>query len=235
MKTSMPPRLVKRFAQGWVLVALLALAGCAATPEMAGLDPGLFGRQAGGQVAFDGQATLLADPAALQTMVVGERLSSLVQAQVPIGRIVHEAALAAFADAFRGGVQSIDRIGSEPAPRQSPIVTVRVVNYVYRDRLLYLIPLPLPGLPMIEKRQLDVQIVADLRLLDAAGIVLWSGVYDSGIQIYDPPPGPLSWARESRLDGLTPLTHQTAYRLMQRVARDVGEWQRNVRLRERAL
>ena len=202
---------------------------------MAGLDPGLFARQAGGQVAFDGQATLLADPAELKTTVVGERLSSLVQAQVPIGRIVHEAALAAFADAFRGGVQSIDRIGSEPAPRQSPIVAVRVVNYVYRDRLLYLIPLPLPGLPMIEKRQLDVQIVADLRLLDAAGIVLWSGVYDSGIQIYDPPPGPFSWARESRLDGLTRLTHQTAYRLMQQVARDVGEWQRNERLRERAL
>ncbi len=68
-----------------------------------------------------------------------------------------------------------------------------------------------------------------------SGIVLWSGVYDSGIQIYDPPPGPFSWARESRLDGLTRLTHQTAYRLMQQITRDVGEWQRNERLRERAL
>jgi len=228
----MRPRLAALFAHVWVLIALLALAGCASAPDMARVDPGLFPRQPTAQGAFDGQVPLLTDPTALQTTVVGERLSSLVQVQVPIGRIVHEASLAAFADAFRGGVQSIDRIGSEPAPLRSPIVAVKVANYVYRDRLLYFIPL---GQFVIEKWQLDVEIAAELRLLDAEGIVLWSAAYDSGIQIYDPPPFSFSEPRESRLEGLTRLTHETAYKLMQQAARDVGEWLRNERLRERPL
>jgi hypothetical protein len=106
---------------------------------------------------------------------------------------------------------------------------VRVANYVYRDQLQYIIPTPLG---VIEKRRLDVQIVVDVRLLDERGEVLWSSQYDSGVQVLDEGAFP---AHGKRPEKLVRLTHETAFRLMQQAARDVGEWLRNERLRERRL
>lgn len=233
MTASMRRRLAACFPRLLALAALAALAGCGTMIE-ARFDPALFPRQATAEPAFDGRVAVLTDLASLQMTVLGERLRDLpmAQVQVPIGRIVHEASLAAFGAAFRGGAQWVDRIGSEPAAQPLPTVALRVAQYVYRDRLQYFIPL---GPLSIERSQLDLQLVVELRLLDASGTILWSGSYDSGIEIYAPPTFSFSEPREKRADGLVRLTHETAYRLMQQAARDVGEWLRNERLRERPL
>jgi len=212
--------------------AVFALSGCATEPQKGSFNPALFPSQAT-EASFDGQVAVLADPSSLAHEVLGERLADAGPVYVPIGRVVHEASLKAFGEAFKGGARSIDRIGGESATPM-PIVTVRVVNYVYRDRLQYFIPLLTFG--VIEKWQLDVQLVVEVRLLAEDGAMLWSGTFDSGVEICKPlVDSPIPVPLESHTEGLLRQTHETAYRLMQRAARDAGEWLRNDRLRERRL
>jgi len=227
----------KRIARVFVVGALLALAGCTSVPDKAGLDPALFPRQPA-ETTFDGRVAVLADPAAVEMTVTGERVAGGqggfldAPVQMPIGRIVHEAALAAFADSFRGGAPTVERAGAEPG---TPTVVLRVTHYEYRDRLQYLIVIPIGGLLVLEKRQLDLQLTIELRLLNVDGAVLWSNVYDSGLRIWEPLKRPLFGPGEKHFEGLVRLTHETAFALMRDAARDVGEWQRNERLRERML
>lgn len=222
----------RRLARALVLGALLALAGCTSVPEKAGFDPALFPRQPV-EATFDGRVALLADPASVEMTFTGERVlvrpgGFFAPVQMPIGRIVHEAALAAFADVFRGGAPAVARAGAEPA---TPTVVLRVTQYVYRDRLLHFIPLPYI---LIDTWQLDLQLAIELRLLDADGTVLWSNLYDSGLRIWESQKSPLL-AHEEHTESLVRLTHETAFSLMRTAARDVGEWLRNERLRERLL
>ena len=229
----------RRLACAFALGALLVLAGCTSVPEKAEFNPALFPRPPT-ETAFDGRVAVLADPAALAMAVTGERVSGspstapFAPVQMPIGRIVHEAALAAFADAFPGGAAAVERAGAEPG---TPTVALRVTNYDYRDRLQYVIPILLPyaGLLVFEKWQVDLQLTIELRLLDVDGAVLWSNVYDSGLRIWEPLKRPLFEAPEKHFEGLVRLTHETAFALMRDASRDVGEWLRNERLRERPL
>jgi hypothetical protein len=229
----------KRIARTFMIGALVALAGCTSVPDKADFDPTLFPRQPV-EATFDARIAVLADPAAMAMTVTGERVSGGrsggvdAPVQMPIGRVVHEAALAAFADAFRGGAPAVERAGAEPGV---PTVALRVTRYDYRDRLLYVIPLVIPygGLLVLSKSQLDLQMAFELRLLDVDGAVLWSNGYDSGLRIWEPPKRPLFQAPEKHFPGLVRLTHETALALMRDAARDVGEWLRNERLRERAL
>lgn len=229
----------RRLACAFALGTLLVLAGCTSVPDKAGLDPALFPRQPV-EATFDGRIAVLADPAAVEMTVTGERVAGgqggflNAPVQMPIGRIVHEAALAAFADSFRGGAVTVERAGSEPA---TPTVALRVTRYDYRDRLQYVIPLLIPygGLLVLEKWQVDLQLAIELRLLDVDGAVLWSNAYDSGLRIWEPLKRPLFGPGEKHFEGLVRLTHETAFALMRDAARDVGEWLRNERLRERAL
>jgi hypothetical protein len=229
----------KRIARAFVVGALLALAGCTSVPDKADFDPALFPRQPA-EVTFEGRIAVLADPAAMAMTVTGERVSGGSQAaglyapvQMPIGRIVHEAALAAFADAFPGGASAVERAGADPG---TPTVALRVTRYDYRDRLQYVVVLPIPFVGgVVEKWQLDLQLTIELRLLGIDGAVLWSNVYDSGLRIWEPQKRPLFQAAEKHFEGLVRLTHETAFTLMRAAARDVGEWLRNERMRERTL
>lgn len=229
----------RRTTRALVAGALMALAGCTSVPDKAKFDPTLFPRQPV-ETAFDGRIAVLADPAAVEMTVTGERVSGGqsvgvdAPVQMPIGRIVHEAAMATFASAFRGGAPATERAGAEP---RLPTVALRVTRYDYRDRLQYVIPLLIPygGLLVLAKSQLDLQLVIELRLLDVDGAVLWSNVYDSGLRVWEPLKAPLFKPRETHFEGLVRLTHETAFALMRDAARDVGEWLRNERLRERPL
>lgn len=219
--------------------ALLALVGCTSVPDKAKFDPTLFPRQPV-ETTFEERVAVLADPAAVEMTFTGEKVSGgsgaalYAPVQMPIGRIVHEAALAAFADTFPGGAPAVDRPGAEPG---APTIALRVTNYDYRDRLQYVIPILLPyaGLMVFEKWQVDLQLTIELRLLDFDGAELWSNVYDSGLRIWEPPKRPLFEAPEKHFEGLVRLTHETAFALMRDAARDVGDWLRNERLRERPL
>jgi len=229
----------KRIACALAVGALLALAGCTSVPDKADFDPALFPRPPVA-TTFDGRVAVLADPAAVEVTITGERVSGGQRVgvdapvQMPIGRIVHEAALAALASTFRGGALATERAGAEPG---TPTVALRVTQYDYRDRLQYVIPLLIPygGLLVLAKSQLDLQLVIELRLLDVDGAGLWSNVYDSGLRIWEPLKRPLFERRETHFEGLVRLTHETAFALMRDAARDVGEWLRSERLRERPL
>lgn len=226
------PRLATGLAPALALVALLALGACQ-TPHEGRVDPTLFPRQTDARAIFDGPVAVLTDATSLETVVLGETLADRRPMQMPIGRIVHEASLEAFAEVFKGGVQAVDRLGGGPVTAM-PLVAVRLANFVYRDRLQYIVPLPLP-LVAVEKWRLDVQIAVDVRLLDDKGEVLWSSTYDSGVQAFDEGTFTEPTALLERPESLVRLAHETAFRLMQQAARDVGEWLRNERLRERRL
>lgn len=219
--------------------ALLALAGCTSIPDKANFDPALFPRQPV-ETTFEDRVAVLADPASVEMTVTGERVSGgsgaaglYAPVQMPIGRIVHEAALATFAAAFPCGAPTVDRPGAEPG---APTVALRVAHYDYRDRLQYFVVVPIPYVGgVVEKWQVDLQLAIELRLLDVKGAVLWSNVYDSGLRIWEPQKRSFFQAPEKRFEGLVRLTHETAFSLMRNAAHDVGEWLRNERLRERAL
>jgi hypothetical protein len=220
----------KRIARAFVVGALLALAACSSVPDKADFDPTLFPRPPV-ETTFDGHVAVLADPAAVAMTVTGERVARGGFAverplQVPIGRIVHEAALAAFADTFRGGAPTAERPGVEPG---TPTVAVRVVHYDHHTRLLHHFHMPIFFVAVWEKWRLDLQLTIELRLLDVDGAVLWSNVYDSGLRTWE------YEERERNVEELVRMTHETAFVLMRDAARDVGEWLRNERLRERRL
>jgi hypothetical protein len=214
-------------------VLLAALAGCGTMLE-GRVDPALFPRGSAATAPFPGRVDVLSNAASLQSTVTGERLYDLAAArvQMPIGRIVHEAALAAFGQTFRGGAQVVDRLDSVPASRPAAIVVLRATQFGYRDRLQYLIPL---GPLVLERSQLDLQLSLQLRLLDPDGVILWTQTYDSGLRIWEPPRGKIGEPLESRFEGLVRLTHETVWQLTSEAVRDVGEWLRNEWLRERQL
>lgn len=231
----MRPALGHGLARAALAMALVALAACSTVPEQGNFDPKLFPPTAAAAI-FDGRVALLTDPASLKQEVLGERLADGGPVRVPIGRIVHEASLVAFGEAFKGGALTIDDIAGAPS-RQTPVVAVRVADYAYRDRLQYLIPTFLPQLGfVIDVWQLDVRLVVEARLLAAEGTMLWSSTFDSGLQIWkqlrdSPLPIPL----ESRAEGLLRQTHETAVKLLRQAADDVGRWLREEQRRERQL
>jgi len=229
----MRPALPRGLGRAALAVALLALAACSTVPEQGSFDPKLF-PPASTTASFAGRVALLTDSTSLKQEVLGERLAYTGPVHVPIGRIVHEASLVAFSEAFKGGVLAIDEIAGAPS-RQTPVVTVCLVDYTYRDRLQYLIPLLIGGL-VIEKWQLDVRLVVEVRLLATDETMLWSSTFDSGIQVWQqrrdsPFPIPL----ESRAEGLLRQTHETAVKLLRQAADDVGRWLREEQRRERQL
>jgi hypothetical protein len=220
----------KRIACAFVVGALLVLAGCTSVPVKVAFDPALFPSQPA-EITFDGRVAVLADPAAVEMTVTGERVSRGLDTmeapvQVPIGRVVHEAALAAFADTFRDGAPTAERAGAEPG---APTVALRVVHYDYHSRLMSRFVMPIFFVVVWEKWRLDLQLTIELRLLDVDGAVLWSNVYDSGLRTRE------NEAPERNVEELVRMTHETAFALMRDAARDVGDWLRNERLRERRL
>jgi hypothetical protein len=220
----------ERIACAFVVGALLVLAGCTSVPVKVAFDPILFQRQPA-EATFDGRVAVLADPAAVEVTVTGERVSRglyTIEApvQVPIGRVVHEAALAAFADTFSGGAPTAERAGAEPG---APTVALRVVHYDYHSRLMSSFVMPIFGAVVWEKWRLDLRLTIELRLLGGDGALLWSNAYDSGLRTWE------NEAPERNVEELVRMTHETAFALMRDAARDVGEWLRSERMRERRL
>jgi hypothetical protein len=215
-------RPTRRRALALALGAVLALAGCTSAPVTATVDPALFPRREG-TAPFGGSVGLFMDPASLEMTVVTRdriqigRLPGSAPVRMPVGRIVEEAALASFARAFRDGV----RVGESPGEAKSDRETV--------------VALDVASAPQSGRRATDVRLVVQLQLHGADGALLWSNVYDSGLQAWEPQRRPFSQSPETEYEGLLRLTHETAYRLMEQAARDVGEWLRNEQLRERRL
>lgn len=206
-----------------LLAAFAMPVGCATTHEGVA-NPALFPR---GAVSPDarlaGRVALLVPAQVQATVVVGE---SLIDApipnrhvRVPVGRIVEQATLAALTDTFLDGVQPVPSVPAA-ADGFSATLVIDAVRFEYRDRLKYVIPIPLPGLPLIVVDEVDVWLAIDLRLLDVQGRTAMTRTYDAGRELWKPKPRQTEMAE----DGIVRLAHEAAWRLAQQAALDLRQW-----------
>jgi hypothetical protein len=210
----------------WIRAACLAavlLVGCASTHE-GELDPRLFAQ---GTVAPASKSTarvaLLMSPEVRDTVYLGE---SLIRSpipnrhvQVPAGRVVEQALRTAFDDALTFGVQDVQSI-PPPGRDFSATVVVEAVQFGYLDRLQYVLPVPLPGLPLVVASEVEVRLAFDLQLLDARGHTVQVRTYDAGREVWIPKPR----ATEMAEDGIIRLAHEAAWRLAQQAVDDLRAW-----------
>jgi hypothetical protein len=158
--------------------------------------------------------------------------------RLPIGAIVEAAALAAFDSEFAGGVQL--RRGDTPPSAQSAaaVGSLRVsatnIRFDYRNDFVYFIPL---GPLTMQRWDLTLRLSVDMRALDERGVVLWSRSYDTGHELWKPPPWTWTSGRRIEDDGhrVQRFAHEQAARLMQQAARDVRQWNDHEQRRERIL
>jgi hypothetical protein len=207
---------------GWIALLML-LGGCAITHE-GKLDPALFARSPPvSRAKASGRVALLVPPPVRDTVVLGESLidSPILNhhVRVPIGHIVEEAALAALDDALSGGVK---RAASLPSSDQGFAATLVIdaVRFEYRDRLQYLLPIPVPGMPIIVGSRVDVRLELDLRLIDAQGQAVLARSHAAGPEVWTPKPR----TTEQAEDGIVRLAHEAAWRLAQQAAGELRAW-----------
>jgi hypothetical protein len=89
----------------------------------------------------------------------------------------------------------------------------------------------IPPLGGVGDAEYDEQLAFDITVLDPRGRVVWTRTYDDGRQIWQH-----SWTDQGKApDGLLRLTHEAAWRLSQKVVRDLREWVEGERMRPRSL
>ncbi len=193
-------------------LAAVLLVGCASTHE-GKLDPRSFAQGSAARASKSiGRVSLVMSPDLRDTVDLGE---SLIQSpipyrhvQVPTGRIVEHALRTALDDALTFGVQDAQSI-PPPGNDLSAIVVVKSVHFEYHDRLQYVLPIPLPGLPLVVVSEVEVRLAFDLQLLDARGHTVQVRTYESGREVWMPKPR----ATEMAEDGIVRLAHEAAWRL----------------------
>jgi hypothetical protein len=205
------------------VLAAAMLGGCASTHEGA-VNPALFPRgTVAPEVRLVGPVALWVPAEVRATVVVGESLIAAPipnrHVQVPVGRIVEQAALAALTEAFPGGVRSVQTAPARGEGLQATLV-IDAVRFEYRDRLKYLVPVPVPGSPLIVGDTVDVWLAFDLRLLDSQGRTASTRSYDAGRETWTPKPR----ATELAEDGIVRLAHEAAWHLAQQAVLDLRRW-----------
>lgn len=223
-----------------VCVAML-LSGCSAL-YVGALDKAMFPAIA--QVAARAPEaitiSLASSDATLES--TGPSLSDPARTRVrlPIGAIVEAAALAAFDSEFAGGVHLRQADAGASAQAAAVVTSLWVsatnIHFDYRNDFVYFIPL---GPLMMERWDLTLRLSVDMRVLDERGVLLWSRSYDTGRELWKPPPW--TWTPERMFraedDGhrVQRFAHEQAARLMQQAARDVRQWNDQEQRRERIL
>ena len=189
------------------LAAALWLAGCAMTSSYnqgylaAARRPAAF--QADGKVlvitaAQDDSYTYKGNP----TSFTG----SATTLTMPLGAIVKETAVAAFADVFKGGVDAGPEV-KDPA-RYAVIVAVKLVSFSYEYNQL-----KNAGFAITPTAVVDV----DVRVLDEKGATRWQRSYASG-----PVEGPAYVLNTSPQEEVSKVTHKALYDMFSKAAGDVA-------------
>ena len=188
-------------------LALLVLLGGCAVPVQTTTDPALFPRSATAPASkFAGRVALLVPPQVAGTLAQSEQFGG-PRPQLPIGRIVEQAALLALGDAVSGGVDSLDAAPAANAGYSATLV-IESVRCVHRVHVLWIAPIPYLGL--VGDSQTDVQVTFELRLLDAQGRTAWTQAYDSGREVWK---HPMLRSKESQTEGIVRLAHEGSWRL----------------------
>jgi hypothetical protein len=200
-------------------VSLVLLVGCGGLPPLKPFqpppDPALFPRSSAGPTTkVVGRVALLVPPQVAATL--SETQEHRRDMQLPIGRIVEQAAILAFGEAVSGGVGIVDSPPAAGAGYSATLV-IESVRCVERYGLR------------------SVQVTFDLRLLDAQGRTVWTQAYDSGSQRMAPALPLNDLAIKQMHDDILRLAHEGAWRLMQQAVVDLRDWVAGERLKAREL
>jgi hypothetical protein len=211
----------------WLLAAALACAGCTGVYE---------GKFESRQLGMPGLSTATKDrarlavgvePAELGRTYVGvPTMVHQLQVNLPLGRIVDGAALAAFEREFELVVPL------QPQFPQALRIEIGALRFEVRDDVLDEGRSAL-GPPV----ELTGRMTLEVRVLDANGVERWTRDYDSGRERWAPAQPATGRMAESEAwgPGLQRLAHEQAARLTGQAARDVRAWLLSERARERTL
>jgi hypothetical protein len=221
-----------------VCVAMV-LSGCSAL-YVGALDKAMLPEIGQAAARAPEAVTISLAPSDAALEITGPSLADPARTRVrlPIGAIVEAAALAAFDSEFAGGVQL--RQSDIRPPAQSAAapaglsVAVTDIRFDYRNDFVYFIPL---GPLTMQRWDLTLRLWLDVRVLDDRGVVLWSRSYDTGCELWKPPPWTPQRMFRFEDDGhrVQRFAHEQAARLMQQAARDVRQWSDYEQRRERVL
>jgi hypothetical protein len=199
----MSRRLVRLAA---AVLAMLGLVGCAST---SGYNPSyLAAARRPSTVQSDGKVLVVTTAHADAQVYSGHPTSLARRATtltMPLGSIVRETAIAAFADTFKGGADVSTEV-TDPA-RYVVIVAPRLIGFSYEYNQL-----KHAGLAMTPTAVVNV----DVRVLDASGATRWQRRYASG-----PVEGPSSMLDTSPGEAIGKLTHKALYDLFSKAAVEV--------------
>jgi hypothetical protein len=213
-----------------MMVSMVLLCGCGGLPPLKPFqpppDPALFPRSSiGPTTKVAGRVALLVPPQVAATL--SETKEHRRDMQLPIGRIVEQAAILAFGEAVSGGIGIVDSPPAAGAGYSATLV-IDSVRCVERSRLLWIAPTPIG---IVGDSEISVQVAFDLRLLDAQGRTVWSQAYDSGGLVWDHP----LLGKEQKDDGILRLAYEGAWRMMQQAVVDLRDWVAGERLKVREL
>ncbi|MFO1206190.1 MAG: hypothetical protein U1E63_10750 [Burkholderiales bacterium] len=125
---------------------------------------------------------------------------------VPLGIILKEATIAAFADAFHGGAEASSSV--HDADRFVAVVSPHPVSFTYEYNQLKNVGFAITPTAVVS---------IDVRVLDGANATRWHKVYASG-----PVEGPSYMLNTSPQEEIVKVTHKAAYDLMAKAAVDVS-------------
>jgi hypothetical protein len=125
---------------------------------------------------------------------------------MPLGSIVKETAVAAFADTFKGGADA-SREAKDPA-RYVVIVAPKLVSFSYEYNQLKNAGFAITPTAVV---------TVDVRVLDEKGATLWQRSYASG-----PVEGPAYMLNTSPQEEVSKVTHKALYDLFSKAAGDVA-------------
>jgi hypothetical protein len=125
---------------------------------------------------------------------------------MPLGSIVRETAVAAFADTFKGGADA-SREAKDPA-RYVVIVAPKLVSFSYEYNQLKNAGFAITPTAVV---------TVDVRVLDEKGATLWQRSYASG-----PVEGPAYMLNTSPQEEVSKVTHKALYDLFSNAAGDVA-------------
>jgi hypothetical protein len=125
---------------------------------------------------------------------------------LPMGQIMRESAVAAYADVFRGGATAGAQLPESSS--YAYVVSPKLLSFSYEYNQLKNVGFAITPTAVIRLR---------VSVLDAAGQQRWSRDYDSG-----PVEGPTYFLSASPQEEIIKLAHRAAYETLLKSARDVA-------------
>lgn len=151
--------------------------------------------------------------------------------QVQVASVVEAALAKSIGEATQAEVRSVSAM---PRPGDGFDATLEVVSvrFDYDERLLWLVPIPIPIVGFVAGNfEASMRLAVQLRLVDAQGQQVWTKYYDDGVQRAE-----WQFPSDDRwLPGVQRVVHEAAWRLAQQALQDLRDWQAAERVRPRAL